>query len=353
MPGLVIYARIDGGFSVWDPARNYWRDEETGHETERPDAYQFTKDEVWDGLEPGEGKQKKIICNGLLRDVESWRAHGMGAFALLGGVLEGLSAGESEPLKLGEGVRVRLDDVRDIPTLKMPYGLVPVTQAAGGMRRVLGLAYLLVWAWEEHVRAAKLQKDEPTNRMVVLFDEVEAHLHPKWQRVFLPALMKVVDGLLVKGQVEANTNDARKTLDQKADFVLTRIPRSFQIIATTHAPLVLASAEPEWLGTSDKLFDFSLDRNRRVHLDEIPFAKHGNIVNWLDSESFDSTPAYSVPAKQAIDRADNLMRQHPDPLTAPAEAKEAINRDLRSALGGDDEYWPLWLAYYEHGRGNT
>jgi DNA repair exonuclease SbcCD ATPase subunit len=23
-PGLVLYAQVDGGFSVWDPARNYW-----------------------------------------------------------------------------------------------------------------------------------------------------------------------------------------------------------------------------------------------------------------------------------------------------------------------------------------
>jgi hypothetical protein len=25
MPGLVIYAAVDGSFAVWDPARNYWR----------------------------------------------------------------------------------------------------------------------------------------------------------------------------------------------------------------------------------------------------------------------------------------------------------------------------------------
>lgn len=24
-PGLVVHAHVDGGFSVWDPARNYWR----------------------------------------------------------------------------------------------------------------------------------------------------------------------------------------------------------------------------------------------------------------------------------------------------------------------------------------
>jgi hypothetical protein len=25
IPGLVLYAQVDGGFSVWDPARNYWK----------------------------------------------------------------------------------------------------------------------------------------------------------------------------------------------------------------------------------------------------------------------------------------------------------------------------------------
>src|SRR5258708_5327514 len=25
-PGLIIYARIDGGFSLWDPERNYWHE---------------------------------------------------------------------------------------------------------------------------------------------------------------------------------------------------------------------------------------------------------------------------------------------------------------------------------------
>ena len=108
----------------------------------------LSKDHVWDGLEEGEGKQKRIICNGLLRDVEGWRAKGNGAFDLLGGVLRQLSEGENEILRIGEGVRVRLDDVRDIPTLKMPYAQVPVTQAAAGMRRVLALAYLLVWVWD-------------------------------------------------------------------------------------------------------------------------------------------------------------------------------------------------------------
>jgi len=85
------------------------------------------------------------------------------------------------------------------------------------------LAYLLVWSWEEHKRAAELKKEDPTRSLVLLFDEVEAHLHPKWQRVFLPAVSEVAQTLL---------------LQDSADSV--------QIIAATHAPLVLGSVETLW-----------------------------------------------------------------------------------------------------------
>ncbi len=327
MPGLVIYARIDGGFSVWDPARNDWLDNTEG--SDRPAAFQFSKAQVWDGLEEGEGDRKQVICSGFIRDVESWRARNNGSFALLQSVLERLSADEHEKLSIGEGVRVRLIDVRDIPTLKMPYGVVPVTQAAAGMRRVLALAYLLVWAWDEHRRAAKLQKDEPTDRVVLLFDEVEAHLHPKWQRVFLPALLDVVNSLLLGGKA-----------------------KSVQIIGTTHSPLALSSVESLWMDGDDELFDFDLDAGQ-VEFEQVDFARHGSAENWLVSNSFDLPSGYPVDAQKAIEDADAFMRRHPSPNDASLEEKDQIHTRLLATLGGDDEYWPYWLPYYEKGRTET
>ena len=354
MPGLVIYARIDGGFSVWDPARNYWRYEGPGEEAERPAPYQFSKDQVWDGLEAGEEKQKKIICNGLLRDLESWRSKGNGAFNLLGKVLKQLSAGENEVLRIGEGVRVRLEDVRDIPTLVMPYGAVPVTQAAAGMRRVLALAYLLVWAWEEHCRASKLRREQPTDRVVLLLDEVEAHLHPKWQRVILPSLIKAVEGLLIHGKAGAIVDALQDAEHPNAKSLLKKAqPQSVQVVATTHAPLVLASAEADWNEETDKLFDLDLDANRQVQLVKVNFTKLGSVVNWLNSESFNRTPAYPVEAELAMEQADAFMRAHPDRATAPVPEMDQIHKALKAALGGDDEYWPYWLPYYEQGKGKA
>jgi AAA domain, putative AbiEii toxin, Type IV TA system len=326
MPGLVIYARIDGGFSVWDPARNYWRDGDEG--AKRAAAYQFTKAEVWNGLPLDAVRPEDIICNGLLRDVENWRLKGNGVFDLLQNVLRTISAGEAETLQIGESVRVGLS-ASDIPTLVMPYGLVPVTHAASAVRRVLALAYLLVWAWEEHKRAAEQKQEEPTRRMVLLFDEVEAHLHPKWQRVFLPAILRVTETLLMQDSVE-----------------------SIQIIATTHAPLVLGSVETLWDQEKDQLFDLDLEGNE-VELEAIDFAKHGSAENWLGSDSFDlpdDYPGYSVQAQKAMQRADAFMLQYPQAANTPIEEMETIDQALRQVLGGDDEYWPYWAPYRDHRR---
>lgn len=335
-PGLVIYARIDGGFSVWDPARNYWRDKDDDVDaesveddtlTKQPKAYQFSKSEVWNGKP--EHASDNIVSNGLIRDVESWRLKGNGVFDLLQKVLEVLSTDEGGTLRIGEGVRVKVGDAREFPTLVLPYGNVPVTQAAAGMRRVLALAYLLVWAWEEHKRAAELIKEEPTRRLVLLFDEVEAHLHPKWQRVFLPAVLKVAQSLL---------------LQDAADSV--------QIIATTHAPLVLGSVETLWDEDQDQLFDFDLEGDQ-VKLEGIGFEKHGGAEHWLSSVSFDlphNYGSYSVDAQKAMERADVFMQNHQDPKALPLEEMEATHKELLRTLGGDDEYWPYWLPFYDDGR---
>jgi hypothetical protein len=46
-PGLVIYAHADGGFSVWDPARNYWRTRGKEDVQDTIPAYVLSPHEVW------------------------------------------------------------------------------------------------------------------------------------------------------------------------------------------------------------------------------------------------------------------------------------------------------------------
>jgi hypothetical protein len=70
----------------------------------------------------------------------------------------------------------------------MPYGQdVPILHASAAMQRIAALGYLLVWSWQEHLRACKTLDTEPADQVVFLVDETEAHLHPRWQRRIVPA----------------------------------------------------------------------------------------------------------------------------------------------------------------------
>lgn len=332
---FVIYARVDGGFSIWDPEihEQEIHDDRLGPRplhlgSPRPYSYQFSRRELWEGLYVEDSREmRKTICNGLIRDIENWRLKGNGAFSRLQHTLKSLSASEPETLEIGKAVRTEPDSVAEIPTLKLPYGDVPITMAAAGMKRILSLAYLIVWAWEEHQEACRLRRQPPCKRIVLLFDEIESHLHPKWQRVFLPALLKTLESL---------GDDSREI--------------EVQIIVTTHSPLILGSVESTWQEETDTLFDFDLE-GQTVTFQQRPFAKHGNVGHWLSSHAFDLSSAYPLAAEKAMKEADRYMREHPDPRNADSSVVGVLHQELRDALGSDDEYWAFWQAYYDQASG--
>ena len=53
------------------------------------------------------------------------------------------------PLVPGDPVRLA-GDAREIPTLRHAYDVVPFTNESAGVKRIVTVAYLLVWAWNEH-----------------------------------------------------------------------------------------------------------------------------------------------------------------------------------------------------------
>jgi hypothetical protein len=253
MPGLVVYAAVDGRFSVWDPARNYWRDPATGVTIpkERPRAYQFSADSLANGLEV-DGRQ---LCNGLVQDWVEWFYQRsseplINPFEYLEDVIRVLSH-PTEPIGCEEPRKVFVDDTRKFPTLSMPYGTVAYPHWSAGVKRIVSFAYLIVWAWVEHVQAAELRNEEPTERIILLVDEIEAHLHPKWQRTILPAILRVVEKL-------------------RADI-------SVQVLAATHSPLVLASLEPHFDEKIDQFFCFELAEDK-VTFENPPWTTHGDTI---------------------------------------------------------------------------
>lgn len=310
-PGLVFYAMSDGSFAVWDPVRNYWRTQNGADVQDRVPAYVFNPAEVWDGLEDDHGKR---LCLGLVMDWAGWQKEKSASYETLKEVLAALSPSDKEKLVPGPLTRISLDDARDVPTIRMAYGQdVPVLHASAGIRRILSLAYVLVWAWEEHCKAAKLLKEEPTRQMVLLIDEVESHLHPQWQRKIVPALLAVARTLVKKDNAE------------------------LQLIAATHSPLVMASSEPAFDAEQDAWWDLDLER-KRVVLTQRPFEKHGDAGGWLMSEAFDLPSGRPVEYEALVKRAAALLESaKPDPKKI-----RAMNEQLVQALSPTDDFLFNW-----------
>ena len=195
IPGVVIYAGVDGSFSAWDPARNYWTEKEAA--VTRTRAFNFSPDQVWHGLLAENSPMGKPVwhCRGLVHDWVLWQRAKDPAFADLVKVLDALSPSGMEKLAPGEPMQVG-EDVTEQPSLRMPYGQdVPLLHASAGMRRIAALAYLLVWTWREHLRASERTRRKPAREVIFLVDEIECHLHPQWQRRIVPALLNVMQAL--------------------------------------------------------------------------------------------------------------------------------------------------------------
>jgi len=187
------------------------------------------------------------------------------------------------------------------------------------MQRILLLAYLLVWAWHSHLAASKMVRRDPERSMVVLLDEPEMHLHPRWQRAILPSLLSAIDQL--RGDLQV------------------------QLIVSTHSPLVLGSMEPIFDRERDKLLELSMDEETtQVEIYDRPWSNQGDATAWLTSDTFGLRQARSLPAEVAIDAANRFMRGEAHASPEHLRSKEQIHEELLRVLGGLDPFWPRWIV---------
>jgi AAA domain, putative AbiEii toxin, Type IV TA system len=315
LPGLVIYARFDGSFAVWDPARLYQLDKDDGKAT--PAYLFFRRENIWDGLPTkGEFGRTQWLCNGLIRDWVTWQTGGERyeeMYKSLVASLGALSPTGVETLIPGEPKRLPLD-TREFPTLKMPYGEVAVIEASAGVQRIIALAYLLVWSWYEHLTNSSILRRSPQRRLILIVDEIEAHLHPRWQRVIAPAVINV----------------------------LTRLSSSVspQIHLATHSPLVMASTEAIYNEETDDLHNLKLV-DHEVILEELQFVKRGKSDLWLMSDVFGLEQDRSLPAEKAIEDAKALqLSKNPS-----IDSIKNVNDRLTTHLAPDDEFWVRWRYF--------
>jgi hypothetical protein len=319
LPGLSIYVRVDGSFAVFDPARR----ESNSNQNKTPDTLVFTKEQIKNGFDEEIGGRKQSLINGLIHDWVTWQfSPDKTSFNRLKIVLDRLSppsVGDLGKLKPGEPIRIA-GDSRLIPTIEHPYGIIPVVHASAGVQRIITLAYLLVWAWQEHQVNSENIKKEPERKMVILIDEIESHLHPQWQRSILPALLLVGEDL---------SNEL-----------------SLQLIIATHSPLVTGSAAPYFDYDFDKLFHIDLvDTDlfgKEAQIQEIDYVNYGRVGSWLMSDIYELEQDQTIlEAEQAIEKALRLERQE----NPNKEKIKEVSEDLFKYLSDLDTFIPRWIAF--------
>lgn len=307
--GVAVYARVDGGFSIWDPVRNA-KPRDAG-EIDLSEGYHFSQDDLWSGKRGPDGMSS--ICHGILEDAVIWKSEHRDAYKLLERALTLLSP-PGEPIQLGLPQRFTKGEDRKFPTVLMPWGPVFAMHVSAAIKRALGLAYALAWGFTNYVEAARLAKVAPVRRVTMLVDEVEAHLHPKWQRQILLALLGVSE--LLDAEV--------------------------QLVVTTHAPMVVASVEPHVADDKDALFQFSMPEqgaeNRDAEVRRVPWLRHADANAVLSAEEIFDTPPRGIDVQAAIDEASRALS---DPKTTPEQGR-AIDRQLRALLGDMDPFWIRW-----------
>ena len=319
-PGLVVYAHADGSFSVWDPIRNYWSKQDDVDAVERRPAYVFTEAEVWDGLWNQNASRPVPVCNGLLYDWAHWINANDHRAEAMATVLQVLAPTPAETFAPGPLVRLSLHDAREMPSIVTHHaGPVPVVHTSAGVRRAVALAYMLNWARSEHDLAAEQTGYPAARQVIILFDEVESHLHPRWQRSILRSLREA--GSAIFADVD------------------------FQYLVSTHSPLVLASAEPWFDAEKDAWFDIDLAGDPpQVCLQKRPYVPLGTAGHWLTSEAFDlATDRGSIEAEEAVLKAKEILRE-PEP---ELDLVMKVDGDLRRTLPELDPFWVRWNAFVE------
>lgn len=301
---IVLYAEAGGSFKIWDSARC----------REKVRSYVFSASDVFEGLE----HEGKPVCNGLLNDWAFWQNEKSPTYKRLVSFLETLSPDEYQ-LSPGALQRLPGDSIR-YPSIRMPYGEdVPITKTASSIQQVAKLVYLLVWAWEEF-QANRVAGGEAVQFLIIL-DEPEVHLHPRWQRTLLPSVLEIGKSLTE----EANVN--------------------MQYLISTHSPFVISSAETLFKTTTDRAWQYDLKGGKEVELTSFGFTRRGAAEHWLQSELFDLKSTYPKKAEEAVMMARKLLLKQE--LVQDLEKLTQADDELRKTLSDIDPFWVRWSAWFD------
>lgn len=325
---IVLYMKYDGTIAMYDPVKAeadaYSRrllQEQVHNYSEMHVTFSknttriYSQAELWNGVQ----KSRRQEFNGLIADWGDWQREGSFSYICLKKGMRHLSP-KGEIFSIGNLRRVKADDSRKFPTIKSEFGKeTPLIYASAGIRKIISLLYALTWAWNEHIELCEKYSMEPADKVILLIDEVEAHLHPQWQRSILKSLESVMGSLLTGHDV------------------------STQLICTTHAPLVLASLEPIFDEREDVLYSFDVNRKTcEVELKKEEWIRRGSSAAWLTSSVFGLESDSSEQREDAIKEAKLAVRNR----VSEKEARK-VHKKLIAALHQADPFWSFWRTRAE------
>lgn len=296
----MLYFGADGRIGIYEPSHYM-----------RSDGYAsiYTSENLKDGVSRDKHPQNLPI-NGCIFDLTIWQSQKDEKYHQFLNGLRVLSENSEHPLCLVGSERISVEDPRDIPLFSTGFGtaddLVHFPHLSSGMQRIILFVYCIVLAWNEHKFITKHKNQKLADRFIILIDEIETHLHPRWQKKILTAVLEVA-----------------KAITEDEGFQV-------QVICTTHSPIVLTGIEPHFDPEKDKLLDLQLTpgapgERGTVELREVEFEKLGSVGEWLmDQFKVDDIPEPNAealekraalfkqekPTQAEIDEVDNLMRKH-------------------------------------------
>lgn len=296
--GLVFYITAEGNYCLYDSYRS---------SDENPSEV-FTERDLW------EGNKEKVI-RGLLDDLIVWKNSNDDQDKSKFDVFLKLFQSISNDPAASIGPSAILAKARSLPVPTINLGIqknVPIVFLSTAIKRVLTIAYFVSWAYGEHVIYAKTNKGGVTAQDVtIIIDELDVHLHPKWQSTILAAVLKIKDLLTVNG--------------------------STQFFVSTHSPIVMVNAEPLWDEIQDRWIDIDVINNEVV-TQVRTFEKLGRASSYLTGDAFDLKDERSLEAQKVIEEYNQLADRK---VTMPEPEWNVIYEKLEAVVPRNDR--DIWL----------
>lgn len=296
--GLVFYITADGNYCFYDSLRT----------TDEQPAFLFTEQELW------AGNKAKYNFKGLEDDLIVWKKsieeQDQKSYQLFLNLFRTLTG--DQHADLGKTVMLDKSGRLTVPTINLSIQRdVPILFASTAIKRILAISYFIAWAYSQHlIFVDTFNKGVPAQDITIIVDELDVHLHPRWQAEIIGALLSVQS--------------------------LIKTDHSIQFFTSTHSPVVMVNAESHWDEHQDCWIDIDII-NGQVVTQVRPFEKLGKASSYLKGEAFNLASERSKEANEAIEAYSALADGK---FTIDNNEFESIIRQLEKTVPYSDyEIW--------------